>query len=236
MPIFEEGEFTKRLRIGDELEFDKNLLSKLRIDLTWVGTDLDLCAFLLDQSGLMRKKTDLVYYNSQLRWKTKRAFNDPDFNPLEGEVSIWPNESYRNKRVWMDETLPLSGDGSVIGSWDDMAEDEDDDCVKQETIHILLNDVETEKHETIVLAAVVAPKEINEGKTFADAHNPIATIYDAKTDKVIAEYRLASVAPGKDAVCFGKLQFNQESAIWNFIPMADGYKGGLAYLATEIFD
>lgn len=234
--IFDDDAFVKHIGIGDELKFAKNKFSKLRIDLTWAGTDLDLCAFLLDEDMLINERGDLVYYNSQIRWKTKREFCDPDFDPLDGEMSRWPNSDYSNKRRWMDETLPLSGDGSVIGSWDDMAEDEDDLSLKQETLHILLRDVDTKRYDYIVLAAAVAPDRIAAGETFADANNPKATIYDAEKKEIIAEYQLDIVAPGKDAVCFGKMRFDQDNAIWSFLPMADGYKGGMEYLAREVFN
>lgn len=234
--LFSDDAFDKHISIGDELSFDKPELTKLRIDLTWAGTDLDLCAFLLDKNGLINEKSDLVYYNSNLRWKTKKDFSDPDFDPLDGERSIWPAPGFHNHMRWKEATLPLSGDGSVIGSWDDMPEDEEDDELKQETIHILLKEVDTLKHSSIVLAAAVAPDCIAKGETFADAHDPVATIYNAKTDNVIAEYKLATVAPGKDAVCFGKLEFDEASCIWKFVPMADGYNGGMKYLACEVFN
>ena len=236
--LFSEDAFDKRLSIGDELSFVKNELRKLRIDLTWAGTDLDVCAFLLDENGLIREKSDLVFYNSQLRWKTRKEFSDPDFNPLDGERSTWPAPGFRNPRKWMERTLPLSTDGSVIGSWDDMAEDDEDDDDKQETLHVLLDDVDVKRYSSIVLAAAVAPDRILRGETFADAHNPVATIYNAQNNEgeLIAEYKLAAIAPGKDAVCFGKLEWDQKAFVWKFIPLAEGYNGGMEYLAREVFD
>ena len=232
--LFSDDAFDKHLSVGDELSFDKPELSKLRIDLTWAGTDLDICAFLLDKNDLINKKEDLVYFKSLLRWKPKKALNDPDFNPLEGELSTWPAPGFKNQKKWMDATLPISGDGSVIGSWDDMASNSDEEC--GESLHILLDEVDTTKHSSIVLAAAVAKHKIALGETFADAHDPIVTIYNAETEEVVAEYRLASDFVGKDAVCFGKLVFDENSLIWSFQPIADGYNGGMEYLAREVFN
>jgi len=232
--LFAADDFEKHLSIGDQLVFDKQELKNLRIELVWKGTDLDVCAFMLGNDGLIHDKADLVYFNSLLRWKTDKDFDDSDFNPLEGKVSTWAqdNANYKNQLKWKEATLPLSSDGSVIGSWDDMADD--DDC--GETMHVLLEEVDTKKYSCIVLGAVVAMDKIAKGETFADAHNPVVSIYDANTDELVAKYALATEFPDKDAACFGKLEFDAQSMLWSFVPMADGYKGGMMYLATEIFD
>jgi|SRR5574344_1422182 stress response protein SCP2 len=236
--LFAADDFEKQLSIGDQLVFDKQELKRLRLELVWKGTDLDICAFLLGNDGMIHEKTDLVYFKSQLRWKTKKPFNDPDFDPLDGKVSTWAqdNAGFKNQMKWMDSTLPLSTDASVIGSWDDMAEDENDDADCGETMHVLLEEVDTKKYSSIVFAAVVAMDRIKAGETFEDANNPIFSIYDADTDQLVAEYKLASQFPGKDAVCIGKMEFDEKSLLWSFVPMADGYKGGIQYLAQEVFD
>ena len=225
--LFSADDFEKSISIGDLLVFDKQDLRTLSIDLEWVGTDLDICAFLLG---------DLVYFNSQLRWKTKKAFNDPDFNPLDGQVSTWAKDSinYKNPRKWMEATLPISSDGSVIGSWDDMSDDGEEEC--GETMHILLEEVDTRKYASIVFAAAVAKDRIAKGETFADAHDPVVRIYDADEDELLAEYKLAQQFPGKDVVRFGKVIYDNTSMLWNFEPMAQGDKGGMQYLATEVYD
>lgn len=236
--LFAADDFEKHLSIGDQLVFDKQELKRLRIELVWKGTDLDICAFMLGNDGLIHDKADLVYFNSLLRWKTDKAFDNPDFTPLEGKVSTWAQDGvkYKNQIKWKDATLPLSSDGSVIGSWDDMADEDDEDADCGETMHVLLEEVDTRKYSSIVLAAVVAKDRIEKGETFADAHDPVVSIYDADTDKLEAEYKLATQFPGKDAVCFGKMEFDTKAMLWSFIPMADGYKGGMMYLATEVFD
>jgi stress response protein SCP2 len=235
--LFSDADFDKSISIGDQLVFDKQDLKTLRIDLTWVGTDLDICAFLLGEDGLIHDKSDLVYFNSQLRWKTKKEFNDEDFNPLDGRVSTWAQDSanYKNQRKWMEATLPISSDGSVIGSWDDMSDD-DDDSECGETMHILLEEVDTRKYSSIVFAAAVAKDRIQKGETFADAHDPVVNIYDADTDELLAEYKLAQQFPGKDVVCFGKVTYDNDTMLWNFEPMAKGDKGGMMFLATEVFN
>jgi len=234
--LFSDVDFDKSISIGDELVFDKQDIKALRIDLIWKGTDLDICAFMLGDDGLIHDKADLVYFNSQLRWKTDREFSDPEFEPLKGKVSTWENENanFKNPRKWMEATLPVSSDGSVIGSWDDKTEEEDAEC--GETMHVLLEEVDTRKYSTIVFAAAVAKDRIGVGERFTDAHNPIVNIYNADTDELIAEYKLGENFPDKDVVCFGKVVYDVNAMLWSFEPMADGYKGGMMYIATEVFN
>ena len=193
---------------------------------------------MLGEDNLIHDKADLVYFNSQLRWKTKKDFNDPQFNPLEGDVSTWAKDSvnFKNQRKWMEATLPISSDGSVIGSWDDMADDDEEEDECGETMHVLLEEVDSRKYASIVFAAAVAKDRIQKGDTFEDAHNPIVNIYDADTDELLAEYELAQQFPGKDVVCFGKAVYDSNTMLWSFEPMADGYTGGMMYLATEVFN
>ena len=130
--LFSDDDFDKSLSVGDELVFDKPELTKLRIDLTWAGTDLDICALMLGKDGMIHQKEDLVYFNSRFRWQTEKDFNDENFNPLKGSFSQWPDAKtrFKNPRKWMEATLPISTDGSVIGSWDDMSDGGDDDeCI-----------------------------------------------------------------------------------------------------------
>ena len=186
---------------------------------------------------MIHEKNDLVYFNSQLRWKTKKVFSDDDFDPLDGEISVWSKETmnFKNENKWMQATLPISSDGSVIGSWDAMADDDDDaDC--GETMHVLLDEIDTRKYSTIVFAAAVAKDRIEKGETFADAHDPIVNIYNAETEELIADYKLASQFPNKDVVCFGKIEYDSRTFQWLFSPMGDAYSGGMMHLATVIFN
>lgn len=233
--LFTDEDFDKHISVGEQLGFNKPDLSTIKVDLIWAGTDLDVCAFMLDEEGMMTVKEDLIYFKSQRRWMPEKPFNDPDFDPLKGRVSkSWKEEGFKNPIKWMEATLPLSSDNAVIGSWDDMDDGaESDEC--GETLHILLNEVDVSQYNTIVLAAAVAKDRIKAGESFADAHDPVVRIYDADKDELMAEYKLADNFPGKDVVCFGKMVWDPEEMMWSFEAMADAYNGGMQHLATEIF-
>ena len=189
---------------------------------------------MLDKDVLINEREDLVYFGSKLRWKPLKSFDNPEFNPLEGEFSKCPASGFRNPSRWMEATLPISTDGGVIGSWDDKGDGSDDDAGEQ--MHLQLDEVDVLKHQSIVLAAAVDKKQIAEGKTFDDALDPVVTIYNVETDEIVATYELATEFPGKDAVCFGKLEYNEVTFLWSFVPLADGYNGGMQYLASEVFN
>ncbi len=233
--LFSKGDFDKVISVGDQLVFDKSDLKVIKVDLIWAGTDLDVCAFLLGEDNLMNERADLVYFKSERRWMPEFPIDDHNFNPLKGRVSgTWKEGGFKNPLKWMNATLPLSGDNAVIGSWDDMAEEDDDsDC--GETLHVLLDEVDVSVHSTIVFAAVVAKEKIEKGEHFEDAHDPIVRIYDAEKDELIAEYKLADKFPGKDAVCFGRMVYDADKILWSFEPMDESYTGGLEYLATQIY-
>lgn len=239
--IFNAGDFEK-MSVGDMLIFDKPELSNIRVDLTWDGSkldDLDLCAFMLGKDGKIHEKVDLVYFGSERRWLTEKPFNDPDYDPLKGRISTFEKDgnNYTSFRKWQEATLPLSADNSVLGSWDDMSEDDDEEC--GEIVHIRLEEVDTRMYTTIVVAAAVAEKKIREGYTFSDAKNPIVTIADADNfdeDKPVylAEYALNQDFPGKCSVCVGKFELGDDH-LWHFEALADAYSGGMAYLAQNVF-
>ncbi len=241
--LFSGADFDKTISIGDQLVFDKPDLKTIRIDLTWKGTDLDVCAFLLGDDDMIHNIPDLVYFNSKLRWKTEKPFNDPDFNPLKGEFDKWEDEkekgTFKNPRKWMEATLPVSQDGSVIGSWDDMDEPgEEDDKNKEcgETMHVRLDEVDTRKYASIVFAAAVAKDKIEKGESFKDAIDPVVSIYDADTDELLVEYKLDQEFPDKDVVRFGRVIYDENTYLWTFEPLAIGDNGGMMYLATEVYN
>ena len=62
--------FGKELSKGQKFNFGKSDdLNKIRVDLTWEGdADLDVCAFLVGDDGILTNKEDFVFYNSDMRW------------------------------------------------------------------------------------------------------------------------------------------------------------------------
>lgn len=225
----------------------KQALKTLRVDLSWVplnekGEDLDVCAFMLNKEGKLTCKEDLVYFNSKRRWMTDKEFNDPEFDPLEGKVSLWEDEkvAFRGRvRAWLDRTLPLSLDDAVIGSWDDMADDGDDENTEYgETLHVKIEDIDTTRYQRIVVAAALAEDKVATGGTFSDVTNAVVSVSDAEKPegtKPLVSYKLASQFPGKCTVCFAELVYDEDNFIWQIKPMSDSYQDGIMGVANYIF-
>ena len=77
-------------------------LSKIKVVLDWNSdADLDASTFLCGDEGVILDDAGFVFYNSENREQ-----------PFDRVV-------YGNKRRWMAETRPMSGDGAVLGSIDD---------------------------------------------------------------------------------------------------------------------
>lgn len=232
-------DFDKNLCLGDVFVFDNPETKRLRVvlSMSYCGS-FDFVAFLLGADGLIQEREDLVYFNSRLRWLPAKPFYAEDFNPLEGRPSTYEEEraKYRNLRGWRDETLPLSSDYAVIGPWDDMNDDDwDDDIACKETMHVLLDKVDTSRYKSVVFAVAVPMEEISRGFSFKDARKVAVSIYDVDTKELIAQYQLDPQFLDKDAICLGNFVYGDDG-VWTFVPMADGYNGGLQKLVIDVFN
>lgn len=115
------------LKKGDRFSLSKESgLNKIQVDLTWKsGADLDASAFLLGADGVIMDDADFVFYKSEKR-------SEP-----------WNRDKFGTKVNWREETIPVSADGSVLGSADDLGDGEEDteSDDASETMHVILDKV-----------------------------------------------------------------------------------------------
>ncbi|MBR5892662.1 MAG: TerD family protein [Bacteroidaceae bacterium] len=250
--IFDEEDFVK-IGDGDTIIFDEDFLGKaeeqiIKVVLEWNGgADLDISAIMLNASGKVTNKADLVFYGSERRWKAE----DKEQNPFDGEVSLWENCSaqYKNKIEWQDDTLPISLDDSVIGSWDDRGGVPV--AINSEILHIQLDKIDIRKYRKIAIIATInlpTTRDVNgrirmlEGEKFKDIINPVVKIYNATEKRQLLQYNMDNKSPNADAVCCGYMQYNEEKASWEFLAAevgycgrkdGDYYKGGILLVANS---
>lgn len=95
--------FGKELSKGQKFNFGKSDdLSKIRVDLTWEGdADLDVCAFLVGDDGILTNKEDFVFYNSDMRWRPVS-----EDNVTEGKIELFDIATHRTKKAWKSMTVP----------------------------------------------------------------------------------------------------------------------------------
>ena len=172
---------------GERFTLDKSEgLEKVQIDLNWKsGADLDASAFLVGADGMIMDDADFVFYNSN-----RRA------NPETGVVEPF------NKAHWRAATVPVSADGSVLGSADDLGDDEEGD-ESGETMHVDLSKVSPKVQEIIFCVTIYHGDK--DGVTFGAVREPSITISNEETGEELCKYNLKEKFSTETAVEAAKL-------------------------------
>ena len=119
-----------KLGTGERFKIDKSVgLSNIRVELSFSGEDLDVQAWLLNQDGLIVNDEAFVFYNSVNR------------------TDVFDKAKYGNRQNYLKSTRPMSADGAVLGSKDEL-----DGGV--ETVNIDLAKVDPEVQEIAISATV----------------------------------------------------------------------------------
>ena len=189
---------------GDRFKIAKSEgLSKIEVVLDWdsaSNADLDTSTFLCGDEGLILDDAGFVFYNSENREK-----------PFDHAV-------YGNKRRWMAETRPMSGDGAVLGSIDDR------DGGSGEKINVDLDKVDPKVCEIVFVATIHNPD-----KTFGDVKDAYINVVNAETGEELCRYELNETFTAETAVSVAKLIVNEDGD-WEFEAVGLGHVGGLETL------
>jgi stress response protein SCP2 len=183
-------------------------LSALQVDLTWTcGADLDATAFLLGEDGVILEDSDFVYYNSSCR---EEAFDIAKFG---------------SKKKWKSETRPMSSDGAVLGSIDDLGDEDEDGDEASETMLVNLDKLRPSIREIVFCISIFDET----GKvSFKDVKNPKIVITDTDSGEELCSYLLNEKFSTETAVVTGALVNNNGE--WEFQAIGNGYDGGLQTL------
>lgn len=189
---------------GDRFKIAKSEgLSKMEVFLDWESdsdADLDASTFLCGDEGLILDDAGFVFYNSENREK-----------PFDRAI-------YGNKRRWMAETRPMSGDGAVLGSIDDR------DGGSGERINVDLDKVDPMVCEIVFVATIHNPD-----KTFGDVKDAYISVVNAETGEELCRYELNETFTAETAVSVAKLIVNEDGD-WEFEAIGLGHVGGLETL------
>lgn len=199
---------------GERFSLNKSEgLEKVRIDLNWKsGADLDASAFLVGEDGLIGDDADFVYYNSKNR-----------ANPRTGEFEPFDKSVYGSKRYWQNNTVPISADGSVIGSADDLGNGDE----SGETMYVDLSKVGPKIQEIIFCVTIYHGDK--DGVTFGNVRDPSITISNKKNGEELCTYNLKEKFSSETAVEAAKLVCNEEGE-WEFEAVGEGHDGGMQTL------
>ena len=108
-------DFTIDLDRGGRFDFTKDdgeVYSKIQVELTWKsGADLDACAFLLGEDGIILRDEDFIYFKSNSRWMPKLPLTDPNCDVTDGDFEPFDMKKHKNRPRWRKMTIPVSADG-----------------------------------------------------------------------------------------------------------------------------
>ncbi len=198
------------LNKGERFKLDKSAgLNNLSVILGWKsGADLDASAFLLGEDGVILEDGDFVFYNSENR-------SEP-----------FDRQKFGNKRKWRDETVPVSIDGSVVGSPDDLGDDDEGEDANEE-MHVDLSKVNSKISEIVFCVTIYHGDE--QGTTFGSVRDPYISIINDEDGEELCRYALNEKFKTETAVVAGSLICNEDGE-WSFEAQGKGYDGGMQTL------
>lgn len=194
---------------GERVEI-QNGLTRLKVEMGWKVNananppfDLDASTFLLGESGQIEQEHDFVFYGSP------------------------------NKTVVDGQTRPCSVDKSVVGSVDDLGDDDDDTGEGNEEIDVDLTKTSPSVKEILFTVSIYwSPKDAGDPVNaprmrynFGQVRDAFIQIKNAVTGEVICRYDLDEDFSTEKGVEFGRLY--RRGGEWKFQAVGDGHKDGL---------
>ena len=178
-------------------------LSKLKVELGWKVNpnadppyDLDASTFLLASNGQIATEEDFVFYGSC------KSVDTPD-----------------GKR-------PISADNSVLGSVDDLGDDDDDTGEGNEEIEVDLTKTSPSVDQILFTASIYWEHgEKSENYNFGQVRDAYILIKNALNDEEICRYDLDEDFSTEKGVEFGRLY--RRNGSWKFEAIGIGYTDGL---------
>jgi len=185
---------------GQRVEIE---LSKLVVEMGWKVNpsanppyDLDASTFLLRANGEIGVEEDFVFYGSC------KSIDTPE-----------------GKR-------PISSDGSVLGSVDDLGDDDDNTGEGEEEIEVDLSKTSPLIDQIIFTASIYWEKgKPSERYNFGQVRNAYILIKNAITGDEICRYDLDEDFSTEKGVEFGRLY--RRKGTWKFEAMGNSYAAGL---------
>lgn len=188
-------------------------LSKLIVEMGWkvnpdTHYDLDASTFLLRANGQIGVEEDFVFYGSCKQVQAKDEFGNPIFD--------------NGKKVMR----PISADESVLGSVDDLGDDDDDTGEGNEQIEVDLSKTSPMIDQILFTASIYWQKGTpSERYNFGQVRNAYILIRDAVTNEEICRYDLDEDFSTQKGVEFGRLY--RRNGAWKFEAVGTAYADGL---------
>jgi tellurium resistance protein TerD len=204
-------------------------LNEIEVKLAWKGPDIDASTFLLGKDGVIVNDFDFVYFKSLNREGT--------FDEYQEKIKkdgYWSDpENMRNRatrRTWMEDVRPMSNDGALLGSIDDLGSEEDANVESDETINVNLEDVSSDIKEIVFVVTVYNEPNTpaNELVTFGKVIQPYISITNVETEDELLRYTIDEKFDKETGVEVARLYRNEDDE-WVFEAVGEGFDGGLQY-------
>lgn len=199
---------------GQRVEIEAGL-TRLRVEMGWKVNpnakppyDLDASTFLLGSNGLIENEYDFVFYGSP----NKVQVLDEEGNPV---------------------MRPVSVDKSVLGSVDDLGDDDDNTGEGNEEIDVDLTKTSSRVNEILFTASIYwSPSDANDPElaprmhyNFGQVRDAYIQIKNAVNGEVICRYDLDEDFSTDKGVEFGRLY--RRGSEWKFQAVGEAHKDGL---------
>lgn len=199
---------------GQRVEIEAGL-TRLRVEMGWKVNpnaeppyDLDASTFLLGSNGQIENEYDFVFYGSP----NKVQVQDEEGNPV---------------------MRPVSVDKSVLGSVDDLGDDDDNTGEGNEEIDVDLTKTSSRVNEILFTASIYwSPSDANNPKlapqmhyNFGQVRDAYIQIKNAVNGEVICRYDLDEDFSTDKGVEFGRLY--RRGTEWKFQAVGEAHKDGL---------
>lgn len=190
-------------------------LTRLRVEMGWKVNpnakppyDLDASTFLLGSNGQIENEYDFVFYGSP----NKVQVLDEEGNPV---------------------MRPVSVDKSVLGSVDDLGDDDDNTGEGNEEIDVDLTKTSSRVNEILFTASIYwSPSDANDPAlaprmhyNFGQVRDAYIQIKNAVNGEVICRYDLDEDFSTDKGVEFGRLY--RRGSEWKFQAVGEAHKDGL---------
>lgn len=199
---------------GQRVEIDKGL-TQLVVEMGWKVNpnanppyDLDASTFCLGESGLIENEYDFVFYGSP--------------NKVQDGIDENGDPIMR----------PVSVDHSVLGSVDDLGDDDDDTGEGNEEINVDLTKTASSIKEILFTASIYwSPTDANTSNAprlkynFGQVRDAFIQIKNKLTDETICRYDLDEDFSLDKGVEFGRLY--RRGTEWKFQAVGEGHRDGL---------
>jgi len=207
---------------GQRVELDSGL-SRLKVEMGWslnnnARYDLDASTFLLGNSGQIENEYDFVFYGSPNKTEAKDEDGRTIFDK-EGKIV------YR----------PISLDKSVLGSIDDLGDDEDDTGEGSEEIDVDLTKTSPQIKEILFTVSIYYnPNDPNDPQrkfNFGQVRDAFIQIKNSLTGEVICRYDLDEDFSTSKGVEFGRLY--RRGSEWKFQAVGESHADGLLAICKK---